>query len=50
MLIVKYTYGLPPGIGAKAAGPIGGRRGSYANAALAEYPARPYASWAPLPR
>lgn len=44
------TYGLPPGIGANDAGPIGGRRGSYANAARAEYPASPYASWAPLPK
>lgn len=29
---------------------MGGRRGSYAKAARAEYPARPYASCAPLPR
>lgn len=32
------------------AGPIGGRRGSYASAALAEYPAKPYASCAPFPK
>lgn len=41
---------MPLGIGASAAGPMGGRNGSYARAARAEYPARPYASCAPLPR
>lgn len=44
MNLIEDTHGLPPGMGASEAGPIGGRRGSYANAALAEYPARPYAS------
>lgn len=44
LILIEDTHGLPPGMGASAAGPIGGRRGSYANAALAEYPARPYAS------